>query len=102
MLNPLLPLDCEGKNGLSNPASRRERFGEVGGQEVEVDRIHRPTVIEITLTECLVRLSEVGCKNVEVDGVYGAIMIGVGGEDEEIQRRVNRLYVSGLVAHTLQ
>src|SRR5438034_9512325 len=50
---------------------------EVAGQQVEVDRVNRVTVIEVALKPPPVALSEIGGQQVEVDRIDSSIHIGV-------------------------
>ena len=49
-------------------------------QQVEVDRVDRAVIIEIAIPPNLRRATEIGGQKVKVDGVNGAIKIGVAGK----------------------
>ena len=68
-----------------------KRGAEVHRQQVEVDRIGRSVEIEVAQGKGFWRTAKIDGQHVEVQRIDGAIVIGVGGEDEEIKRGIRRL-----------
>src|SRR5437016_9081013 len=82
---------------------RRSRGGEdlpeLCRKQIEINRVDRPTVIEITLAEGLAGLPEISGQQVEVERVDGAIVISVGGVDKKARHRIRRQRGSDGVGH---
>ena len=56
---------------------------EIGGEDVEVGRVHDAVVVEIALTEGDAGAAVVGRKDVEVRGVHSAIAVGISAEKKK-------------------